>query len=250
LLLHFTSVLTPFPVGRPVTLTISDREKKARRFLGVTIFLLFCFFYTIPLALTSQLLNPEKLAEIFPQWEALQEPDSFFFQVLSGISSGLLYTVFFSFCPQLFKAIANFEGNVSSKRAAEDKALTYFWFFMMVTAFTGTTLAQMLSEVILNSASLGKELKQVLAGVADSIPTQQASATNNFWIPLIIIATRFAFLQLPICIALKGPGLDELACCQVHVHFSIHVHVPGKHFWFQHHPMAVLLTPYARWGAW
>jgi hypothetical protein len=63
--------------------------------------------------LTSQLLNPETLAEVFPNWEALQNPDTFFFRVLSGISSGILYTVFFSFCPQLFKAIANFHWNVS-----------------------------------------------------------------------------------------------------------------------------------------
>jgi hypothetical protein len=100
--------------------------------------------------LTSQLLDPETLAEVFPDWEALQNPGSFFFRVLSGISSGLLYTLFFSFCPQLFKAIANFEGNVSSKRTAEDKALHYYWYFMLVTAFTGTSLVQMVGQGLVN----------------------------------------------------------------------------------------------------
>jgi hypothetical protein len=104
----------------------------------------------LPSRLTSQQLNPETLAEVFPDWEALQNPDTFFFRVLSGISSGILYTVFFSFCPQLFKAIANFEGNVSSKRTAEDKALHYYWYFMLVTAFTGTSLAQMVGQGLFN----------------------------------------------------------------------------------------------------
>jgi hypothetical protein len=104
----------------------------------------------LPYRLTSQLLNPEKLAEFFPDWEALQNSDTFFFRVLAGISSGLLYTLFFSFCPQLFKAIANFEGNVSSKRTAEDKALHYYWYFMLVTAFTGTSLAQMVGQGLFN----------------------------------------------------------------------------------------------------
>jgi hypothetical protein len=150
-------------------------------------------------------LNPEKLAEVFPDWEALQNDNSFFFQVLSGISSGLLYTLFFSFCPQLFKAIANFEGNVSSKRSAEDKALKYFWFFMMLTAFTGTALAQMLSEVFLNSQSFGAELKDVLVAVADSIPTQQASVVI-FLICLLVIITHFALILInPYISIVKAP---------------------------------------------
>ncbi len=150
-------------------------------------FLFFCFCYTIPLAATSQLLNPAKLAAAFPDSEALQDPDSFFFRILSGISSGFLYTIFFSFCPQLFKAIANFEGNVSSKRTAEDKALTYFWYFMMLTAFTGTALTQMLAEIFINSASLATELKDVLIEVANSIPTQQAPVWMNW------IVVRFSY---------------------------------------------------------
>jgi hypothetical protein len=91
-------------------------------------------------------LNPEYLAEVFPDIEFLQDPDNFFYQLLAGIASGLLYTLFFSFCPQFFKAIANFEGNVSSIRKAEDKALIYYWYFMLLTAFTGSALAQMLGK--------------------------------------------------------------------------------------------------------
>lgn len=155
-----------------------------RRFLGLTIMFFFCFFYTIPLALTSQMLNPAKLHQAFPDSKALDNPDSFFFRLMAGISSGLMYTLFFSFCPQLFKAIANFEGNVSSKRTAEDKALKYFWIFMMTTSFTGTMLAQMLAEVFIDNESLGEGLKQVVVGVANSIPTVQVCATNH-----VLVAT-------------------------------------------------------------
>jgi hypothetical protein len=91
-------------------------------------------------------LNPEYLAEVFPDAEFLQNPDNLFYRLLAGAASGLVYTLFFSFCPQLFKAIANFEGNVSSIRKAEDKALIYYWYFMLLTAFTGSALAQMLGK--------------------------------------------------------------------------------------------------------
>jgi hypothetical protein len=179
---------------RPVTLTISDREKKCRRIAGVSFFLFFCFFYTIPLALVSQLLNPAKLAEVFPDWEAIQNPDGFFYTVFAGISSGFLYTVFFSFCPQLFKAIANFEGNVSSKRTAEDKALQYFWYFMMLTAFTGTALTQMITQIFTTGNAIGTEIKEVLVDVADSIPTQQAPVWMNWLIVRFTYTLPFLYL--------------------------------------------------------
>ena len=116
----------------------------------------------MPRRFTSQLLDPAFLAEQFPDIEFLQDPDNFFYQFLSGIASGLLYTLFFSFCPQMFKAIANYEGNVSSIRKAEDKALIYYWYFMLLTAFTGTSLAQMLASGLSN---IGEELREYDAKV-------------------------------------------------------------------------------------
>lgn len=94
--------------------------------------------------ITSQLLNPSQLAEWFPDVEAFQDPDNFFFQFLAGISSGLVYTIFFSFLPQIFKAMAFYKGNASSVAVAEDNALDYYWVFMLLTAFTGSSLANML----------------------------------------------------------------------------------------------------------
>ena len=55
---------------------------------------------------------------------------------------------------------------------------------MMTTSFTGTMLAQMLAEVFINKESLGQGLKQVVVGVANSIPTVQVCATNH-----VLVAT-------------------------------------------------------------
>lgn len=178
---------------RPVSLTISAREKRFRKTCATILFLAFCLLYTVPLTLTSQLLDPAKLAEITGS-ESLQDPDSFFYRFLSGISSGFLYSIFFSICPQLFLALANFEGNASSKKSAEDKALQYFWFFMLATAFTGTTLAQMFFEGIVNGLNIGAELKDVLVTAANSIPTQQAPVWMNWIIVRFTYTLPFMYL--------------------------------------------------------
>ena len=93
---------------------------------------------------TSTLLNPTELAKWMPNVEAFSDPDSFFFKFLSGVSSGLLYTLFFSFLPQICKLIANYKGNASSMAVAEDNAMQYFWYFMLLTAFSGSQLANMI----------------------------------------------------------------------------------------------------------
>jgi len=94
-------------------------------------------------------LSPTWLAAKYPDIQALQDPDNFFFKSLAGISSGLIYSLFFSILPQIFKALAFFEGSSSSKVKAEENALRFYWYFMLVTAFTGTSLVQMLVDGIL-----------------------------------------------------------------------------------------------------
>jgi len=182
---------------RPVTLTIHKREQKVRRILGVSFFLIFCFFYTLPLTLVSHLLNPDSLAELFPGWDSLRNEESFFYTMMAGLSSGLMYSLFFSICPQLFMAIANFEGNVSSQRTSEDKALQYFWYFMMLAAFSGTSLAQMGIAVFFDEGQLGREIKDVLVAVANSIPTHQAPV----WVNWLIV--RFTY-TLPVMYLLQA----------------------------------------------
>ena len=152
---------------------------------------------------TAFILDPEELAKRFPDVPFFQNPDTFFYQLFAGVASGFVYTLFFSFCPQIFKAIANYEGNVSSMRRAEDKALSYFWYFMLLTAFTGTSLAQMLYQGFTQGLTLGKELKEVLREVAATIPTQLAPVWINWISKLEVFFIRSlpcAFLVLTVCL--------------------------------------------------
>lgn len=96
--------------------------------------------------LTQNLMNPVVLASRYPNSKVLHDEDSIFFRLLAGMSSGLLFTVFFSFLPQLFKFVAFYEGTSSSMEKAERKALLFYWYFMLVTAFTGSSLANMLLQ--------------------------------------------------------------------------------------------------------
>ena len=121
-----------------------------------TVLCLWYYFQTTEFSLNfiscrfvSQILSPTWLAARYPDIEAFQDPDSFFFKALAGISSGLLYTLFFSILPQIFKALAFFEGTSSSKVKAEENAMRFYWYFMLVTAFTGTSLVQILIDGIM-----------------------------------------------------------------------------------------------------
>lgn len=105
------------------------------------VFLLFSF--------VSLVTNPTFLEEAFPDLDALKDPDSIFFKGLAGFSSGYIYTIFFSILPQVFKVLGFSEGTSSSKVEAEEKALLFYWYFMLVTAFTGNYLVQMLIAILL-----------------------------------------------------------------------------------------------------
>ena len=114
---------------------------------------LFCCLYTIPLSLTSDLFSARQLASWFPGLEVHNQ--------ISGILTGLLYTVFFSVCPFIFKALANFGSAATSQRHAEYRAIRYYWVFILATAFTGSSLATMITTSGLYS---GKSAFYVLFG--------------------------------------------------------------------------------------
>lgn len=58
--------------------------------------------------------------------------------LISGLVSGLLYTTFFALCPVMFKMIANAGSQATSVQEAEKYALSYYWYFMLITAFVFT----------------------------------------------------------------------------------------------------------------
>lgn len=158
---------------RPVTLTINDSQKRCRKNIVWVCLVLFCCLYTIPLSLTSSLVSAQQLSTWFPTVDDVG--------ALSGILTGLLYTGFFSICPFIFKSLANFGSGASSMRQADFLAIRYYWIFILVTAFTGSSMATMITSGLYSGLNLGDSAQEVLRQVAMTIPTQ-VSATWLNWI--------------------------------------------------------------------
>jgi Calcium-dependent channel, 7TM region, putative phosphate len=102
-------------------------------------------------------------------------------QLVSGMTTALIWSSFFALCPSMFQAIANFGSNATSVAHAEFKALQYFWWFMVLTAFTGPLLAQMVLLGFNDGLRIGDQLSSILRVVALAIPST-ISATWLNWI--------------------------------------------------------------------
>ena len=88
---------------RPVSLSISDKQKMIRHTLAIGLLGAIYFFYTIPLTLAQQLVSPESLSKIFPEIEELQERSLLLSNIFSGLIPALVWTAFFAVCPPMFK---------------------------------------------------------------------------------------------------------------------------------------------------
>jgi hypothetical protein len=166
---------------RPVTLTINPKERKMRQVAVWTFYVFFCCLYSIPLAITSAVLDPTYLAAAFPDAEVWENSNGVFYRLFAGISSGMLYSLFFSVLPQIFKYMAFMLGSASTIQNGEDNALKFYWYFMLVTAFTGSTLASMLLRGLFEG-NFSQEFKDGLTSVARTIPTSQAPVWLNWMI--------------------------------------------------------------------
>jgi Calcium-dependent channel, 7TM region, putative phosphate/Late exocytosis, associated with Golgi transport len=202
---------------RPVTLSINERQKNFRNYLSLIFLGFFFVFYTVPLTLASQLVNPEAVNKLFPKFvgSVVQKGGG-----LSGLITALIWSSFFALCPVIFKSIAHFGSKATSVASAEFKALQYFWWFMVVTAFSGQLLATMGLKAFNEGISLDSELQSILRQIAGSIPTTVAVSWLN-WIIFRFTITLplnymlqintfiFHFLGLSCCSRLVrggGPG--------------------------------------------
>ena len=104
----------------------------------------------------SAILTSSNIESSIPLLYGLKN-DKLFNNVLSGILTGLAWTFFFSVCPYLFKMIANFGSGATSVRYAEYRAIQYYWWFILITAFTGTSLSNMILNGI-NAGTLAESL--------------------------------------------------------------------------------------------
>jgi Calcium-dependent channel, 7TM region, putative phosphate len=141
-------------------------------------------FYTVPLAFASQLADPEMLHRIFPAAKALE--DAYGFQVtqfLCGLITAGIWSSFFALCPIIFKSIAFFGSKATSVAHAEHSALQYYWWFMVLTAFSGQLLATMGIKVSQSGEDISfeNEFQRILREIAGTIPSRISVAWLN-WI--------------------------------------------------------------------
>ena len=162
---------------RPVTVTLPHEQKRWRGNFIVALVVGFCLAYTIPLTYFSSLVTPARLEAAFPDIPQIGR--------LSGVLSGGMRVLFFALCPQIFKMMSNFGSGAASIAEAEHRAIKYYWFFMLVTAFTGTSLATVVYEGLLASLDVGGTVKGVLRSVANTVPTTVSAQ----WLSWIIFRT-------------------------------------------------------------
>lgn len=156
-------------------------------------------FYTIPLTAASQLANPEDLGNLIPKLDGVSDERAVEITLLlSGFITAGIWSLFFALCPILFKVshfllhrfgnkfylslftsctqrnqtIANFGSGATSVANAEYKALQYFWWFMVLTAFSGQLLANMGLNALNEGLSIGTQFQEILRTIAETIPSQ------------------------------------------------------------------------------
>ena len=89
------------------------------------------------------------------------------------------------------QAISHFGSKATSVAQAEFKALQYFWWFMVVTAFSGQLLATMGLKALNEGLSIESEFQSILQQIALTIP----STVSVSWLNWIIF--RFT-ITLPL----------------------------------------------------
>ena len=72
--------------------------------------------------------------------------------------------------PTLYQTIANFGSKAVSAANAEFTALQYFWWFMVLTAFSGQLLANMALSAL--NEGFGSQFQDLLRTIAQTIPSQ------------------------------------------------------------------------------
>ena len=138
-----------------------------------------------------------------------------------------------SLCPAIFKIIANFGSNATSvmeagERAAafflligismqhadlcreENCALQYFWWFMLISAFSGTSFSTAVIQGFNQGLNIGMEIQGVIEATARAIPSE-VSATWLNWIIVrftIVLPTQYLLQMNSFVFACLG-----MKCC-------------------------------------
>mmetsp|Transcript_24476 Transcript_24476/g.59936 ORF Transcript_24476/g.59936 Transcript_24476/m.59936 type:complete len:1293 (+) Transcript_24476:346-4224(+) len=181
---------------RPVTVTVNAFQKGFRWSMILGFLVLMCIFYTIPLTRAANRLDPDTIAYLFPKHDKIKSttgvslPD-----LLSGLTTSIIWSLFFMLCPQVFKLIAYSGSNATSLAQAERCAHQYFWWFMLFTAFAGPMLAYwVLGAIYYKDDSLQGGLRKMLLAIAGTTPTTIAATWINWIIYRFTIILPINFL--------------------------------------------------------
>lgn len=94
----------------------------------------------------------------------------------------------------MFKSIANCGSNATSVASAEFKALQYYWWFMVLTAFSGQLLANMFLQGVNSGLKLGSEFRSVLRAIAETVPSTISADWLNWIIFRLLIILPLNYL--------------------------------------------------------
>jgi len=171
---------------RPVTLSINTKQQTIRKYVCMMLLTLIYTLYVVPIAIASAFIDVKKIYEIYPSVKIFFSDYPYFDKLYSGMVTALLLTLFFALCPIMFKCIANSGSNSTSVNLAERAAMRYYWAFMVVTAFTGSTVMNTISSAI-NEHKL-HDLKEytysrVIKEIGNTIPVK----ISAIWINWIIL---------------------------------------------------------------
>jgi len=176
---------------RPVSLTINPRQQLIRKVISWVIMGTIYLFSTVAINMAASLIAPEKFYNIWPALKRIDQNP-----IISGIIPALLFSLFFALCPIIFKAISNFGSNAVSVNEAEYTALQYYWWFMLITAFCGTSIGGM----VLIALNEGRVPDNTIGSIIEETAASLATQVSANWLNWIIFRT---FLSLPLMYMLQ-----------------------------------------------
>mmetsp|Transcript_18278 Transcript_18278/g.50913 ORF Transcript_18278/g.50913 Transcript_18278/m.50913 type:complete len:1171 (+) Transcript_18278:158-3670(+) len=166
---------------RPVTVTIPPHQRRIRFRIVVAFLIIFSTIWTYPFYLFTDATTPEELARAFPDVPNIDWYAKFLSPWLnSGVMIG-----FFAVLPQIFKLLANSDGEATSIQEAERHALIYYWWFMLVFVFAGKSLGNIVWTAFRNNKATLRSATEYLEDLTRIVPTTQ----SFYWITWMITQT-------------------------------------------------------------
>jgi len=163
---------------RPVTVTLPREQKRSRYKILVVIMIIFTALWTYPFVYLLIFTTPDKIRKLFSHSPLIVENA----ERLSALVMPLLMICFFAVLPQIFKAFANFGSGATSIQEAERHALFYYWWFMLIFAFGGTSLATLVIAAFQNNDVTVSGAQHILNTLGNALPV----ITSWYWTTWII----------------------------------------------------------------